>query len=152
MSLKKRLALPLTLYAMLTPFASALAWDLPPPGSVSLSAILQKISPSMGQVTDASYDDDGYWELKVCQPASCQKIYVEPNGNERFRRYAPPEYDMPPPNAMTAATIVRNLEAREGGRVIDIEFERGRWEVEMLKATAGIKLYLDINGQVVFRR
>ena len=134
MSLKNRLLLPLALCATLTPLTSALARDdVPPQGSLPLSGILQTVEKKgPGRITGASYDDDGHWEVKMCEASGCRKLYLHPATGAETRRENKRSRDrMPPENAKPASEIARIVETREQGQITDMEFERGRWKIEL---------------------
>ena len=155
MSYKKRFVLPLALCATLTPFAGALASDdLPPQGSLPLSGILQAVEQkNAGRITDASYDDDGHWEVKVCETSGCKKLYLNPTTGAETRRENKRFRDRTPPaSAKPASEVARMVETREQGQISDMEFERGRWKIELRQGNDERKLYVNIAGETTIRR
>jgi len=128
---------------LLTPLSAAVASDLPSPGSRPLSTILKSVEEQrIGVITEAEFDD-GLWEVKICNPGACHKLYIDAkSGEEKRRRIAYPA-EMPPMHAMPLSTIVESVEARELGIITEVEFDDGFWEVELRKDGRKSKLAID---------
>lgn len=123
----------------------ARAGDLPPPGSKSLSTILQAVDAhSLGVITSMEFDD-GWWEVKVCKGDTCQKLYIDPKSGEEKRRKntVMDDDELPPANAKSVATIVQWIEGRVQGTITEVEFDDGSWEIKLRHG--GRKIKLDVN-------
>lgn len=118
--------------------------ELPPPGSKPFSAILKSVEgQELGVIASAEFNY-GWWEIKVCAAAACQKLYLDPKSGEEKRREAAHAGDeLPPANARLLSSIIQVLEERKLGVITDVEFDNGFWEVELYKD--GRKITLDID-------
>lgn len=128
---------------LLNPLSVAWASDIPPSGSQALSEILKSVElQKIGAFSEAEFDD-GLWELKVCNIAACQKLYIDPvTGMEKHRRNTDAD-DLPPAGAMPLSTIVHSVEARGLGVITDVDFDDGVWEFDLRKDGRKTRLNID---------
>lgn len=129
---------------LLATISIAGAGDLPPPGSKPLSAILKSVEgQDLGVITSAEFDD-GWWEVKVCKGPACHKLYIDPeSGEEKRRREAGSDNELPPANAKPLSAIAQSIEDSKAGVITEVEFDDGFWEVEL--RNDGRKSKLDID-------
>jgi hypothetical protein len=57
----------------------------------------------------------------------------------------------PPPNAKPLSSIIKTVEDRGFGTITEVEFEDGKWEIELHRASGKeIEIHVDpVSGQVV---
>jgi hypothetical protein len=119
------------------------AGELPPSGSLPLSAILRAVEErALGAIAEVEFDD-GYWEVKVCDGGSCQKLYLAPSSGDEWRRRSSDPAEVPPASALRLSALVQALETRETGVITEIEFDDGFWDVELRREGQRVKLSLD---------
>ncbi len=134
-------ALAFGLLAMLAVSASAV--ELPPADGASLSTILKSVEGQhLGAIAEAEFDD-GLWEIKACQTIGCDKLYVNPSTGKKVRRRKVGPEALPPANAMALSAIIQHVEASQPGRVTEVEFDNGHWEVELRNGIHKTKLLLN---------
>lgn len=110
---------------------AAIASDVPPPSSKPLSSIL---ASAQTVITKAEFDD-GLWEVKGCTNDVCEKLYINPQSGEVTRRKTLKRVEQPAAQARpTAQELVKRIEAAEVGTIIEIDFDKGAWKVELVKA------------------
>jgi hypothetical protein len=58
--------------------------------------------------------------------------------------------ETPPPNAKPLSTIIKTVEERNYGTITEVEFEGGKWEIEVHQAGGKeIEIHVDaISGQI----
>ena len=58
--------------------------------------------------------------------------------------------ETPPPNAKPLSTIIKTVEDRKYGTITEVEFDDGKWEIEVHQAGGKEKeIYVDaISGQI----
>lgn len=129
---------------LLATISIAAAGELPPSGSKPLSAILKSVEgQKLGVITSTEFDD-GLWEVEVCKDSTCHKLYIDPKaGEEKRRREAGNENELPPADAKPLAAIVQSIEDNKTGIVTEAEFDDGFWEVELRKDGRKTKLNID---------
>jgi hypothetical protein len=129
---------------LLATISIAGAGELPPPGSKPLSAILKSVEGlELGVITRSEFDD-GWWEVKVCKGPACHKLYIDPrSGEEKRRREAHSDNELPPANGKPLLAIVQSIEDSKAGVITEVKFDDGFWEVDLRKD--GQKIKLDIN-------
>lgn len=59
--------------------------------------------------------------------------------------------EAPPANAKPLSTIIKSVEDRHYGTITEVEFEDGKWEVEVHQANGKeLEIHVDaVNGQIV---
>lgn len=128
---------------LLTQLSDGSAGELPQPGGKPLSAILKSVEEQrLGSITEAEFDD-GYWEVKICGPGACRKLYLDPRTGEEKRRSKTDSDEMPPPGSMSISAIIQSVEARGLGTITEVEFDDGLWQVELRRDDRKIKLAID---------
>ncbi|GHT93164.1 hypothetical protein FACS1894116_04620 [Betaproteobacteria bacterium] len=139
----KHIACTLGAFAFLLTPLSAWAGDIPPAGSKPLSEILKAVEQQkLGVISEGEFDD-GFWEVKVCDALTCQKLYIDPkSGTEQRRRKTDPD-EINPTGAMPLSTIVQSIEARGLGIITEVEFDDGYLKIELRKDGESTKLVLD---------
>lgn len=120
------------------------ARELPPADAKPPSEILQAVEARhTGAITEVEFDE-GHWGIKVCENRTCLQLLLDPRtGEERGRRTDRCEDSLPPRNRRPLSEIVRALETRGAGVIVEIEFDDGYWEVELRKD--GRKTKLDVH-------
>lgn len=122
---------------------SANAGELPPQGSEPLSTILKLVeSQHLGTIAEAEFDD-GLWQIKACPSTGCDKLYVDPaTGKEVRRKKSGPE-ELPPAGSIAISTVIQHVETNQRGRISEVEFEHGPWQVELRNGIHKTKLLIN---------
>ncbi len=107
------------------------SWQPALAANTPLSTILETVAEKYpGTLTEAELDKNT-WEIKSCDAQSCVKAYVNPTSGE-IRSTKKIDYvDLPSKDAEPLLSIVKRIEAAQVGEIIDIEFNRGQWEIEL---------------------
>ena len=121
----------------------ATAGEPPPQGSTPLSTILRSVeSQHLGTIAEAEFDD-GLWQVKACQATSCDKLYLDPTTGKEVRRRKSGSESLPPAGAMALSAVIQRAESSQRGRVSEVEFDHGHWEVELRNGTRKTKLLIN---------
>lgn len=97
-----------------------------------LSQILQQ-AESRGTISMVERER-GYWEIVSCNArGECSEHHHDPATGRELRHLARAvKADaMPPPDAQPLSAIVASLEERNLGKITDIEFDDGEWEIDV---------------------
>lgn len=102
-----------------------------------LSRILETaINAHPGVLTEAELDE-GIWEIKSCDAQTCTKIYINP-ADGKIRSTKKIDYsNLPNKDSESLLSIVKRIEAAAVGDIVEIEFKRNQWNIDLtLKQTS----------------
>jgi hypothetical protein len=123
--------------------------ELPPSDGQALSAIVQSVErQDLGIIRSVEYERDwwklnGRWEVSVCKER-CVEIYIDArSGMEERRKSGDSEDPLPPMDGKALSAISRSVEERKAGVITEMEFEDGRWEVELRRNYKKSNLNID---------
>lgn len=142
--LQPRLLLTALALAMAT--TSASASEVPPSDAKPLSQILDAVETSHPGVIVSAELDDRRWEVLSCAAdgGNCREFYVDPRSAAILRDKRETHSDpLPPVGGKTAAQIVRSIEERRLGTIVEVEFEHPVWEVALRGSGVRAKLHVD---------
>ena len=139
----------LALGLALAPTAASFAGENPPSDAQPLSEVLTAFEArGLGTIVEAEFDD-GRWEIKTCvHRGDCLKHEVSTIGELLRSRETDFDDPLPPENGLLASQIAQRAEAREQAVINELEFDDGRWEVELRGNGRRVKLELDpVSGE-----
>lgn len=98
-----------------------------------LSHLLETaINAHPGVLTEAELED-GVWEIKSCDAQTCTKIYINPvDGKIRSTKKTDHSNNLPNKDSESLLSIVKRIEAAAIGDIVDIEFKRNQWKIDIV--------------------
>lgn len=96
-----------------------------------LSRILETaIEAHPGVLTEAELDE-GVWEIKSCDTKACTKIYINPSDGKIRSTKKTGYSNLPNKDAEPLLNIVKRIEAAAVGDIVEIEFKRNQWHIDL---------------------
>ncbi|HPD47445.1 MAG TPA: PepSY domain-containing protein [Anaerohalosphaeraceae bacterium] len=118
--------------------------DVPLPDAKPLSEIVKSLEDSgAGQIAELEFDDS-MWEVLTYKDNRWTKLFVNPTtGDVSRREWAEAEDDLPPTDAKPLSEILKSVEDQRMGVIRQVEYERGRWDVELRNGGQRVELHID---------
>ncbi len=109
-----------------------------------MSEIVRSLEEAdLGVITEVEFDN-GVWEVDTIKDGHWMELHVDPQTGQVLRRESKDgDDDIPPGEGMRLSSIIRSVEDQNLGRIVEVEFDDGYWEVEIRDGSRRIKLDID---------
>jgi uncharacterized membrane protein YkoI len=126
--------------------------DPKPRNSKPIEEIIAQLEKTYDPIVEISFDD-GVWEVEAFKGETAYELAVDPRTGEVISELRDYGEDRPPAGSLSLSAIL-SLLAKDGYTdVVEIDYERGRWEIEAFRNRQKRELHVDPEtGRVTFDR